>query len=378
MTADLVRTLLTFGLPGALLVVLIILILNPNVAVRWAEIVWALLSHVSRGADRRAVQYGLQWRVNRFADDIARETGNPVPTRAVVQWTGAEEEPTHFFAENRLVLRLHPHERQDRNLVTASVLLVSQTLVRRSKRFLSKRQARSVDLYAVDRLLSASAATALDLFREEIIGPETDADSELADLIRRYRHIDRANLFFAVFVRELGYLGQKLLVRPYNDAVIGDVKKLIEFLVRYTDRKQGEHIPMELQGRVLRCAIMIVALRVKRDIGETRPYTSRLGDLKRAGYETVYLVGDAVRENSTFMTTIANEFCAQSGWRIVDRRSYPSKLAVEDGVRDVHTFLITLRSPQPADVLETIEALAPAADLPEEAAPGPSLDEAVG
>jgi hypothetical protein len=361
--ADLIREILPYGFGGALLVIVIVVILNPDKAERWAELGWAVASRVWRGADRQAVRHGLRSRVNGFAKAIAELTGSPEQTEVDVQWAEPNEEIAHFFKDNRLVMRLHPHERQDRNLVTASLLLVSQTLVRRSKRLLSKRQARSVDLYAVDRLL-VSREPARALFHEEILGPESDIDPELATLIDQYRRMDRANLFFPVYVRELRYLGQKILVKPRDGRIIKEVKELVEFLVQYSERRLGEHSTLELQGRLLRCAIMIVAMAVKREIGDPGPYVRRLKALEMAGYETVYLVGSSGTENAEFMSTIAAQFCHGSTWGIVDRRTYSAKLKVEDTFTPVDNLLLTLRTPTPSDDIGELDLVEADGELP--------------
>jgi hypothetical protein len=349
----LVQLLWTLGPAGALIIVILALILNPDKAARWGEILWALIARIWGAADRRAVRLGLESRVNSFSRDIARETGLAHATRARVEWAETDEQPSHFFEDDRLVLRLHAHHHQDRNLVTGSILLVSQTLVRRSKSLLSKRQARSVDLYAVDRLL-ARAVPARDLFREEVMGPETDRDRDLGELVLCYTRMDRVNLFFPVFVRELNYLGQKVVVRPRDQRVIEDVNGLLRFLDRYSERAIGQRIAMEQKGRILGCAIMIIARTPMRLKGRVGPYMDHLRTLQGRGYETIYLVGSAEPDNAEFMSSVANTFTQQTGWRQVDRRTFRATLQASDGPRRVWNLLITLRTPTPKDVLEEL------------------------
>lgn len=365
MNEELVRVLLTAGPLGVAVLIAIIVILNPDKASTWAEILWAGLSRFWRGADRKSVQLGLQGRMNQFASLAAKQSGQR-PTKVQIEWTGPQAEPGHFFSEDRLVIRLHSHERQDRNLVTASIVFVSETLVRRAKRFLSKRQARSVDLFAVDRLLTMFAPPACELFHEEVMGPEADADGELRDLIVSYHLMERAKVFFPVFVRELNYLGQKVIVKPRDERLITDTKGLIGFLTRYADRTVGQKIPMEMRGQVLRCSIMIVALRAKRETGDIGPFVNRLRTLQRAGYETIYLVGSAERENRAFMDQIAQTFRKESGWREIDRRVYRATLRHRDGSEPaIQAMLIGVRTSQAAEIIEELEPVAPVSELHE-------------
>jgi hypothetical protein len=324
--------------------------MNPDKTERWAELLYALFARFNRGANRRAVKHGTQARMDAFSTGLAKEIGQTHATKVDIQWTGPDEEPNHFFADKRLVIRLHAHERQDRNDVTSSMFIVSQTLVRRAKRFLSKTQARSIDLFAVDRQLTRLAPSAADLFHEEILGPEVDADPELGQLLIEYQRIDKVKAFFPVFIRELNYLGQKVVVRPRNESLIDDVKHLQRFLCRYSDRKIGEEIEMGVHGKYLRCAVMIVAKTVKRELGNPAPYVAYLNRLENGGYETVYLVGSTEFGNREFINGIVREFLTQSGWSMVDRRDYNTILHDHDGFdREVPNMLIVLRSNQLKD-----------------------------
>ncbi len=248
----------------------------------------------------------------------------------------------------------------------ASLLYVSHTLVRRAKRYLSKRQARSIDLYAVDRLLSKTAPAAADLLHEEVVGPECDADRELADLLVQYQRIDRRiNGFFPIFIRELNYLAHKVVVKPKGGQLISDVKELQRFLVRYSDRVVGEEIPLGVQGRFLRCAVMIIARSFKRDLGDRGPYLRHLRELNRAGHETIYLVGSAAKENREFMDAITRDFVNETGWTEVDRRQYPSQLRQRDGTdHTVQSLLIVVRSNQPRDYVGEADEVDAPEDFP--------------
>jgi hypothetical protein len=127
---ELLPLILALGPIGILLYALVYLISHPDTAYRWGEIFWTLASKVYKAGDRKAVQYGLQGRVDRFAKELAHETGKPQPAPIRIQWTDQAEEQRHFFDDNRLVVRVHRHERQDRNLVTTSLLIVAETMAK--------------------------------------------------------------------------------------------------------------------------------------------------------------------------------------------------------------------------------------------------------
>lgn len=364
-TELLVALVAAFGIGGLLLALLIVAFLNPDKAERWGEMIWSVISKLWRGGNRKAVQLGVQSSLNAFSIEAAGQMGRGEPTRVKVEWAPENEEPSHFFSDGRLVMRLHEHQHQDRNVMTASLFFVSQTLVRRAKRYLPKKRARSLDLYAVDRLLTRTSPSAADLLHEEVMGPECDADRELGDLLVDYQRIDRINAFFPIFVRELNYLAHKVVVKPQGGQLVIDVNELHRFLIRYSDRVLGHDIRMEVQGRFLRCAVMIIALAIRREIGDRTPYVRRLRRLAAAGYETVYLVGSAGADNVEFMRRIAREFTLGSGWSEVDQRQYPVILHGRDG-NDIPSdnLLIVLRTNVPRDYVGFAEEVEEPSEVP--------------
>lgn len=364
-TALLVALVATFGVAGLLVGLVIIAYLNPDKAQRWAEIGWAFLSRFYSGANRQAVRFGVQSRLTAFSIEAASETGLGEPTDVRVEWAPPDEKPNQFMADGRVVIRLHAHEHQDRNLVTASLLFISHTLVRRAKKYLPKRRARSIDLYATDRLLTRTAPAAADLLHEEVMGPECDADHEMADLLVEYQRMDRVNTFFPVFVRELNYLAGKVVVKPRGDQLVRDVNELHRFLVRYSDRIVGSAGNWEVQGRFLRCAVVIIATSLKRELGDREPFVAYVQKVAAAGHETIYLIGNARPENADFMKAVARDFRERSGWTEVDQRTYPALLHHADGTDEtVRNLLIVLRTNRTRDYVGEAEEVQEPLDVP--------------
>jgi hypothetical protein len=362
---ELIKDLAPYGPWGIVAVVLLLFFFFPDKVQRWAELIWALLAKVWGGFGRRSVKLSLQGRLNRFMRQLSDETGRAERTRIDVEWAPADETPSHFLKDERIVVRLHNPDLQDRNLVTSTMIVVSETVIRRAKAFLSPKQARSIDLHAVDHLL-ATTPHAQNLFREEVSGPECDMDRSLADLVAKHQKIDRVHLFFPVLVRELHYLEQRVVVKPRDERLIVDVSNLIDFLVTFADRVQGEDIRFGVQGRELRCAIMIVAKHQKRELGLAGGYVNRLKDLRRAGCDTVYLVGPAVKDNALFMSEIVTAFTKDSRWEEVGRREYTAPLRTNhsETVRK-QTLLIVLRNPNVPDVLDAEAGAAADVAFPE-------------
>ena len=340
---EIATLVLALGPAALLLVVVFYLLANPDKAQRWGEILWSLYAKVRRSGDRRAVRLGVQSRLLEFGRDLERETGR-ARVETGIEWIDPAQSPEGFFKDGRLVVRLHEHERQDRNIVVASMLLVSNTLVRRAKHLISQTQARAVDLYAVDRLL-AKEPHSKDLFHEEHLGPALDKDKSLRDLVASCGVLDRSCLFFPILIRELNHLGHEVTIRPRDERIITDVTRLFGFLETYANRTVGDDLTLlNFEGSVLKCSIVMVAKLQKRLSGATHPYVKRLLTRANGGDRSLYIIGSADSDNAAFVDSIEQDFLTRAPWTRVDRRVIRTPLRRTDGSTvAVDSLLLCLR-----------------------------------
>ncbi len=176
--------------------------------------------------------------------------------------------------EGRLVIRVRPHGDQDRNFVQASMVFIACEFLKKTKKYLSKAQAESLDLFFAKELFEREKPHLADKFFDDYFAPVADENNRVAALLERYGMIEKVGLFFPVLVQELEHLGEKVYFKPKREAIIDEVNRFVGFLEEYADRKTGDTTtPTNFGGAYLRCGIVIIAKKYKREvIGDIEPY----------------------------------------------------------------------------------------------------------
>jgi hypothetical protein len=335
-----------FALFGGAAIVALIVFLNPDKVEQWIALGWKLIDMVFRRGKKAYITHDVQGRVNEFARELNKEAPHCQAVGIKLEWVETSSEAQNFIRNGRLVVRMHRDDDNNRNFVNASMIFVSKALLPKAKRYLSPTQRESVDLFVGKKLFEAHKPEVVDVFFDEHFSPRALSSDKMQGLLDDYSAIDRMGIFFCVYVRELAFLGEKVFFGPRTDQIIVEVSDLVSFLRGFADREVGTQVPLELRGAYCRSGIMIVALRFKRELGDTSPYVKRVGLLLDTKLEQIYLLGSAEPDNKEFIEAIAKEASARFGLAIVDRRSFRAAIRMPGGERrEVTSHLVVLRSP---------------------------------
>jgi hypothetical protein len=349
--ADILKVLLAAGVPIGIVAVIAIVWFFPDKAAVWGSWIARAIAFIFRRVDKKAVAMHLEGRFNGLSANLARKSHSERAQGIRVEWVSSGETATHFIQQDRVVLRLEPHRNRDRNFVHGSMLVIAATFVVRGKRLLSKTQRRAVDLHAARAMFDLASPSVANLFYEDVLGPEIDADTKLAELSQTLDRLDRAGLFFSVATQELIWLGRRVYVAPRDGSLVAEATRFFDFLARYAERAVGTTTtPLSFTGRYFKCAIVIVARSFKRQVGDITPWVDYARGLARAGAEAIYLIGDAGPDNRDFMDKIANSLCGShlTNWARQFSQDYPSELVSPDKtISMVRSYMVSLRTTQP-------------------------------
>jgi len=242
------------------------------------------------------------------------------------------------------VVRLKREDSNNYNFVQACMLFISQTLLLKAKRYISKPQKEAADLFTGMKLFESEKEEVVDVFISEWLFPKVgNSETKVANYFRQYELIDRCGLFFLVYIQELNFLGEKVFGKRRDDLIIREVDDLIEFLENYAKRVAGQEMELYFEKPHCKFAIMIVGkafkVKVQRSI---EPYVNYIkGKLIPAEIETLYIMGPA--ENESFIQKICQE-CDQD-FNVISKRNYDSMLRYPDGEwRKCKTHLAILRT----------------------------------
>ncbi len=320
--------------------------LVPDKFEKWVSIIAKYVLLVFRFGRKRYAAYDIQGRVNEFVNEIRAQSPKITTSGVKIVWLDTLEKNSPLREETKLVVRMRQHEDQDKNFVQASMIFIASEFMRKTKKYLSKSQSESLDLFFARQLFEKEKPHIADKFFDDYFSPATE-NKTIADLLHQYGLVERVGLFFPVLVQELEHLGEKVYYNPKKNEIRAEVSQYVHFLEKYSHRKVGDDVtPTVFSGTYLRCGIVIIARKFKREDGNIEPYVRHIGKLLSKKIETVYLLGSALGENIEFMKHINDASCERFGMELMcEPKVVHADINDRDGKRHlVENYVVSLRS----------------------------------
>lgn len=317
---------------------------HPDKFERLCSLFYKSIKWLFNSAENKFIKYDIQYRVNSFVDDLYKKIPNLTPTSVKLEWINENQTAEQFVKSDELVLRMHKSSSQNRNVVNATFAFVSYSLLRKAKKYIAKYQRDSIDLFVSFKLLEKAKFEILDEFVQEYLhaGLETD---KVADFYERFFDMDKAGVFFPVFISEMTFLGEKIFGKKRDDQrIIEEVKNTVYFLTRFALRKHDEHGINEYNGTYCKFAIRIIGKSFKIGKEGEKVYINNLNKIPN-NIETIYLIGN--KGNKTFINSIFAKFNSGNKYSIHNKHIYKAKIKDrEDGDYEVENYLLVLRNNQ--------------------------------
>ena len=269
-----------------------------------------ICKRLTKYGSKKIVKYDIQSKINTFTKVLAKEMANYEPVGINIQWVDKDETATDFFKDNKLVIRMryHQDQDQDKNFVLASMVFISRSILTKAKKYMSDNQKESLDLFIGKKLCQRERPRISEKFFEEFLGPKTDSNKRIVELLDKYELIDRVGIFYSVLAQELNFMGGKVFSLPRSAKIIEEIAHFINFLEEYANREIGDDsVKTEFEGKYCRCGIAIVAKSFKTRLGDITPYVNYISSLIDRKIESIYLIGPATVENQQFLEKISLE-----------------------------------------------------------------------
>lgn len=341
----------------ALFIVLAVIVyLNPDQGKKWgAAIVW-VFSYFARKADYVSIKWDVEGRLNLFAKQLESSSLKEFPS-VRLQWATTEDEEEVLWDENRLILVMRDRRHRGRNFVHAAYLFTSETLLKNTSFHISNIQKRCLELFATQKLLQREYKSVVAQFMNDYFAPQVQGNADAKALIAQFEKIERIGVFFPILIQEIHALGNKVfLEETRKDETIVEVKKLIEFLVDFSEREVGDtKTPNTFVGDFTRCAIRVVASKSVRERGETDGHKNEIVGVVQRSIENIYIIGSGSKENRRFVDNVVKEVLHDQP-QLVLRKGYrfTSRIKYHDGARrNVDTYLVHLHNPDAEEYLFT-------------------------
>jgi len=336
--------LAAFGGAGVLGAVAVVYVLfYPERAEKFLALLFRFLSHIQRFSSRAWKHYqkhDLQSHINDFVKCQIKELPGFYAEGVTLIWADPKTTKDAFLKDGRVVVRLSKNDTHSANFARATYFFVSTSLLHRAKRYLAPSQGKATDLYVTSKLLRQQKPEVVDYFLETYLHPELDDNHGKAkDLFARFETLDGAGLFFSIYLRELDYLGRKVFGHKRNDSIVREVKELIDFLERFSQRRTGVDSDLDFMKEYCKFGIMIVG-RAATVLSTWQPYIEYIRNRaypKRI--ETLYVLGRAERVEAIRWVAASVRDC----YECVAQHKYTAPLKTDRGVVKSPTYLAVLR-----------------------------------
>ena len=345
MELDIISLIMKGGPPTILISIIFYLLLFPEKAEKITVLLYRLIFKVFKLGEKQIITHDIQARVNEFSKKLSKEIANVEPVGVKVQWISDTQTPKKFFDGNKLVIRMRHHDSQDKNFINASMVFISSVFLRKSKKYMSKSQKKSIDLYVGKKLFEMEKPQIADKFFEDFFSMKTISNEKIMGLIEKYEIIDKVGLIFPILVQELTFFGEKIFYKLNTNDIIKEISAFIDFLKNYAEREIGEQrLKKNFTGVYCRCGIVIIGIGEKVKIGLCEPYVNYIKKIINDKIENIYLIGPATKENINFIKNIIEEVQSKLDvYKYVDKK-FKSKIKIKEERKEVNTYLVVLRS----------------------------------
>jgi hypothetical protein len=295
-----------------------------------------------RSAENNFIKYDIQHHVNSFVDELSKKIPNLTPTSVKLEWIDEKQTAEQFIKSDQLVLRMHRSTNHNKNVVNATFTFVTFSLLRKAKRYIAKYQRESIDLFVSFKLLQKAKYGILDEFVQEYLqaGLEKEKVSNFYD---KFFDMDKAGVFFPVFLSEMTFLGEKVFGKKRDDQrIVEEVNNTVYFLNRFALRKYDEQGINEFNGTYCKFVIRIIGKKFK--IGREQVYIKNLNKIPD-NVETIYLIGS--KPNKSFIKSVVTQFNTSNKYKIHNKYEYKARIKNwEEKDFDVDNYLLVLRNQQ--------------------------------
>lgn len=277
---------------------------HPEAIDKWMAIIAKCTKAFSKKWEYTFVKRDVQSVVNGYISKLSDQVPNLLVKRVTLEWVDEQLSAEQFVNNDMLVMRMHKSNNQALNIVNATFTFVSHSLLVKAKSYIAKYQKNAIDLYVSYKILENEKIQLLQTYVQEIL-KEGLTNKNTNDFYGKFFDIDKAGIFFPVFLTEMTFLGEKVFGNKRNDQEIYDeVSCLVMFLYKYANRKLHEESINEFNGNYCKFAIRIVGISVKIQKQGEGVYVRNIQQIP-SSIETIYIIGG--KDNRDFINQIVSE-----------------------------------------------------------------------
>ena len=314
---------------------------------KFIALVYKILSRIFKTVPiirKKYIQHDFQSRANSFVNGfLKKEIKGFIPIKLKVEWVSDDEIPKSFLENGKMIVRIRKDDNENKNFVNASMIFIAENLLIKAKRYISKKQKESIDLFIGKKMFEKEKEDVVKEFIEDFLHPKIE-EKTVDDLFVKYQSIDKKGLFFPVFIQEMIFLGEKVFNNRKDDLIIREVTNLIEFLNNYSKRKIREKVDNRFLGNYCKFGMIIIGKTYKIWEQGNAPYKECIEMFTKSNLETLYLIGDI--KNKDFIKDFVCEdtFLKKMNFVIFNEKEYTSEMCDDQQCWKTENYLLVIRN----------------------------------
>jgi hypothetical protein len=279
-----------FGLPGVLLIIIILLVENPDRGERLKAVFLKPFFDLFKLASRQyiAARVGststefLRTHISRLVSSI------PQPT-IKIKWVRSPSDPV-FQKDGTLIVRLKETNDQARNILAATRVALPRVVCPLLRSNMEHYAGSAIDLTILKSLSEKLGSHARILFQQYFLNPEVDEDNRAAALFANLVALDESGIFISVFLEELNQFGEKLFAMGDTTDKTTEIVSFLEYLLKLARKERGQEVLHDFFSANFKICIMLLAISWKTQTQGMLPYLRRIDKYLKSGCDSVYIV----------------------------------------------------------------------------------------
>ncbi|MFA5145342.1 MAG: hypothetical protein WC723_05000 [Candidatus Omnitrophota bacterium] len=239
----------------------------------------------------------IQNKINTFTNSVSREIGEKEKCKVKIEWVDKESKES-FFKDDKLIIRMDYKDNMHRNLSLATLVFVSESLIRKTRPYIDKTLNNAIDLMVTKKILEEEAnEQEKDYYNNVFMFPQLENSKELRDVCKNIEFMGQKGYFTRLFLRELKFLGESLQGSLPTDEVKNEVNDFMKYIVILSNSplvQEGGHFlaPEEFrfERRYLKIRVILFAWIGNVTLSNIRPYFKRVKEGLKEGAEIFYLL----------------------------------------------------------------------------------------
>lgn len=313
---------------------------------RFVALIYKILSKIFKTIPwihKKYIKHDFQSSINNFSNGfIKNEIKGFKPINIKVDWVDENQIPESFLKEGKLIVRMKKNSNDNKNFVNAVMVFISESVLPKAKKYISKKQRESIDLYVAKKMFDKKNEDIAIEFVQDYLQPKME-DEKIDNFFAKYEGIDKAGLFFPVFIQEMIFLGNKVFNNRRDDSIIIEVTNLINFLDRRASKKVGQDMDGRFFGEYCKFAVVLVGKVDKIYAEGVRPYKKCIERFIKSGSETLYLVGDIKNKDFIKDFVCNDEFLGEIDFKIFNEKKYTTEICNKEKCWKNDNYLLVVR-----------------------------------